>query len=154
MNTPITSSELAILGTTQLTPGKMWRPQRSFDLGFPPSVVISQVQQIKSATQSPSPTQGVPQPLQNLQVTRVRQGSNVLVRVAFTSNPSDPNFKGAQVVLQQGSGAPTTIASGTTSPMIFTVPRSTAAASVTAQSTGSWGDATVAESPARALSFV
>lgn len=155
-----------IIASTKLGFEKTWRPVRRWNLGLDQNNNANQVNQVKSAVitgtggagalsaAQAQNTQGVPQPVQNLRITRtVLNSSSVKVSVAFTPAASDKYFQGVSVALSQGSGTPLQIVSGKTSPVTFTIARSSASASIAVQSIGAFGDSSVGQGfgPAHAI---
>ncbi|HWF03826.1 MAG TPA: hypothetical protein VHA06_09075 [Candidatus Angelobacter sp.] len=158
IQTPITSNQLAILGTMQLGQDKMWRPSRVWNLGLLPNATANQVQQIKAATVSGASAtvgvQGIPMPVQNLQVTRTPvNATQVKVNVSFSPHPSDRYFQGVSVLLAQGDGTPVQLVTGKTSPISFVVAKSARSSNVIIQTNGSFGSTPLNNSPSRTIAL-
>jgi hypothetical protein len=66
-------------------------------------------------------------------------GANKLINISFSRNAGDPFFQKVNVHFQQGTGEPTIIASGTTSPISITLPRSGVISRIFVQPEGNWG---------------
>lgn len=158
MQTPITSNDLAILGTGAIGFEKTWRPSRSWNLGLEINNISNQIQQVKtSALITPASSsvanQGQAQPVQNLRITRRPFGNQIQVSVSFTPNANDRYFQGVAVSLTQGDGTPLQVAFGKVSPVTFVTGKSNLSSSISVQSVGSLGDTPIAGSPGRALSL-
>lgn len=161
MSSIISDPSAPISAATTIGIERTWRPVRLWNLGLPIVNNLNQIQTIKASTQSTlvSPVAvapGVAQPVQNVRVTR-RQISPTQLRVAvsFTPNPADKSFQGVNVSLSNVGGSPLRVASGTKSPVVFTVTKSPTAlsGSISVQSVGSFGTTSPAGSPGRALTL-
>lgn len=96
----------------------------------------------------------VPKPVPVIGVTSRLSGGNRVVTVSFLNNPSDPNFQKVNVHLKLGGSLPVHIVSGTTSPIVFTVPRTRQPAVILLQTEGNWGPHPLQISPCRSISLI
>jgi hypothetical protein len=101
-----------------------------------------------------SPSINTPQPVTIAGVTSTVVGTTKSVKIHFLNNPSDSNFVRVHVHLRLGTGQPTIIASGTSSPITVIVPRTVAPATIFLQAEGNWGPHPLQNSPSRALSLM
>jgi hypothetical protein len=99
-------------------------------------------------------TQGVPQAVSSVSATkRILTATTCRVTVSFARNPGDPYFTQAKAYLKLGSGVPSLVAEGTTSPLTFVTARTGVPATVFVVSIGNWGSTALANSPGKALSL-
>jgi hypothetical protein len=101
-----------------------------------------------------SPSINTPKPVTIAGVTSTLVGTTKAIKIHFLNNPSDPNFVRVHVHLRLGSGQPTIVASGTSSPITLTLPRTIAPATIFLQAEGNWGPHPLQNSPSRALSLM
>jgi len=80
-------------------------------------------------------------------VTRKAVAGQKTVTVQFTHPSNDPHFQGASVYLKRAGGQPTQVASGSQSPLTFTVPVNVAPHAVHVTSFGPWGETNLGISP-------
>lgn len=120
-----------------------------------PRTLNAQVSQIKAAGQVTvtASTQGVPKTVSNVQAVAKSVGTSRQVTVTFAQNANDPYFTTALVYLKLGTGQPTVVAQGPTSPLTFTVTKTKSPATVIVVSAGNWGSTAVQNSPATSLSL-
>lgn len=150
-----------IAASTQVGLEQTWRPVRKLNLGLVQNMSANQVNQVKAAvTVTPvaratgQGVQGVPQPVQNLRVTRtlVNNGTQYRLAVSFTPQPNDPYFQGVNINLAQAGGNPTTV-TAKTSPATFVVNRTGQSTGITVQSVGAFGATSINRSPGVGLSL-
>jgi hypothetical protein len=159
----MTDTAPAMIASTDLGFEKTWRPVRRWNLGLQTNNTQNQVNQIKTAVTAPTSsrggagtlgTQGIPQPVQNLRVTRTALSSTQYkVSVSFTPNPSDNYFQGVSVSLNQGNGNPVSVVTGKTSPITFVTTKTPAASAISVASVGSFANTSRPASPGRALAL-
>lgn len=154
--TPFTDSSSPIQGATALGFEKTWRPSRRWNLNLDNNNVANQIQQVKTATViSPAGNnQGQAKPVQNLRVTRLQINSTQYrVSVSFTPDQSDKSFQGVKVFFAQGGDSPLQVATGSLSPVTFTVSKSSSTAAVSVQSQGSLGSNALNSDPSLSIAL-
>lgn len=88
-----------------------------------------------------------PGPVSNVRVvTKPAVNGQKTVTVQF-NHPGDPYFAGANVYLRRGRNQPVLVASGSKSPIQFTVPVNSAPHTIHVTSQGNWGETSVLTSP-------
>jgi hypothetical protein len=80
-------------------------------------------------------------------ITRKAVAGNKQITIQFNHPSNDPHFAGATVYLKRAGGEPTQVASGSKSPLTFTVPVSTAPHAIHVTSFGNWGETNILQSP-------
>lgn len=149
-----------ITASTQVGLEQTWRPVRKLNLGLVPNMSANQVNQVKAAvTVTPAArasglgVQGIPQPVQNLRVTRTLiSPTQYRLAVSFTPQPNDPYFQGVNINLAQGGGNPVQV-TAKTSPATFVVNRTGQSTGITVQSVGAFGATSLNRSPGVGLSL-
>jgi len=94
-----------------------------------------------------------PQPVSVLGISTKVSGASKIVTVSFLNNPSDSNFQKVNVHLRLAGGLPVHIVSGTTSPIVFTVPRTRQPGVILLQAEGSWGPHPLQNSPSQPVNL-
>lgn len=89
----------------------------------------------------------------NIRVVTRTAGGQKTVTVAFTHPGGDLYFQGAKVYLKRGGKEPVQVASGSASPLTFTVASTPIPHSVHITSFGPWGESDVLSSPSKRVSL-
>ena len=119
----------------------------------------TQIQQIKAASQpsslspvavAPVVSANMPKAVQSVGTAVRISGSQRQVTVRFTRSP-DPFYQSVNIYLRQGNQQPVLIASSPTSPITFSVAKTSAAATVFVQTQGNWGPMPLSSSPSASL---
>jgi len=119
----------------------------------------TQIEQIKAASQpanlSKTSSANVasanqPKAVQGVNTSIRQSGTNRIVTVHFTRG-LDPFFQSVNVYLKLGNQQPSFVTSSSTSPIVFTTPKTTASATVIVQSAGNWGPSPITSSPTSSL---
>lgn len=97
--------------------------------------------------QSAVPPRTTPSPVSSVRIVRRNSGTNRVVTVQFNHPTDNPYFSGANVYLKKANGQPTLVASGSKSPLAFTVASNSAPHSVFVSSVGNWGETDINSSP-------
>jgi hypothetical protein len=87
-------------------------------------------------------------------VTRKAIAGQKTITVQFTHPSNDPHFQGASVYLKRAGAQPTQVASGSKSPLTFTVPVSVAAHAIHVTSFGPSGETNLLTSPSHPVRLV
>ena len=131
-----------------------WQPVRI----AAPIQILNQLQQAKGAgvsslspvspTVSPN-TQGLPQAVNSLSFVRTALNSlQWTVTISFTRNPADPYFREVRIFAKQGqNNSNALVASGSISPISFTMAKTRASTTFIVQSSGNWGATPINYSP-------
>jgi hypothetical protein len=132
-----------------------------------PNPVGTPIQQIRQITAAAQPNQvqnglgssnvqsiNQPQPISIIRVgTKITSTTTKQLTVSFLQNPADPNYQKANVHIKIGKALPVVVASGSTSPITVSVPRTTVPATVLVQAEGNWGPHPLQNSPSKTVNL-
>jgi hypothetical protein len=164
-------SDQTIYATRQIVTGTVHTPFHGIDwpLAKPGAAFITQIQQVKIAgiagkpnVQTPtspsglSPsTQGLPKNLAVLGATKtILSATQAQFKVSFVNNVIDPYFTAARVYLKQGSGNPSIVGQGASSPINVTLNRTSTPSVLIVQASGNWGEIPFSSCPTVAISLI
>jgi hypothetical protein len=113
----------------------------------------SQTSQIGQVPTSKPVSINVPKPVTGLAVNVKVSGNNKIVTISFRQSPQDVFYQKANILLKSGIALPVHIASGTTSPIVVTIPRSAASGVILVQAEGNWGPHPLQNSPSHPVNL-
>jgi len=92
-------------------------------------------------------SRNTPAPVSRVRIVSQTVGDQKRITVKFTHPAGDIHFQGASVYLKRAGQQPVQVASGSKSPLTFTVAKSSAPHSVHITSFGPWGETNVDTAP-------